>query len=87
MPHRQQRRWRGLIFSARACETTAPDEPMRDSMAYLEIFTQPRGDGTGEPREIFQGWMYASSPGLNPMEHPLYDAWVIACQAEAPSAA
>ena len=60
---------------------------MRDSMAYLEIFTQPRGDGTGEPREIFQGWMYASSPGLNPMEHPLYDAWVIACQAEAPSAA
>ena len=87
VPVGQQRRWRGLIFSARACETTAPDEPMRDSMAYLEIFTQPRGDGTGEPREIFQGWMYASSPGLNPMEHPLYDAWVIACQAEAPSAA
>lgn len=87
VPVGQQRRWRGLIFSARACETTAPDEPMRDSMAYLEIFSQPRGDGTGEPREIFQGWMYASSPGLNPVEHPLYDAWVIACQAEAPSAA
>lgn len=88
VPVGQQRRWRGLIFSARACETTAPDEPMRDSMAYLEIFSQPRGhDGAGEPREIFQGWMYASSPGLNPVEHPLYDAWVIACQAEAPSAA
>jgi hypothetical protein len=88
VPVGQQRRWRGLIFSARACETTAPDEPMRDSMAYLEIFSQPRGhDGVGEPREIFQGWMFASSPGLNPVEHPLYDAWVIACQAEAPSAA
>lgn len=88
VPVGQQRRWRGLIFSARACETTAPDEPMRDSMAYLEIYSQPRGrDGGGEPREIFQGWMYASSPGLNPVEHPLYDAWVIACQAEAPAAA
>lgn len=87
VPVGQQRRWRGLIFSARACETTAPDEPMRDSMAYLEIYSQPRGrDVGGEPREIFQGWMYASSPGLNPVEHPLYDAWVIACQAEAPSA-
>ena len=87
VPVGQQRRWRGLIFSARACETTAPDEPMRDSMAYLEIYSQPRTrDASREPREIFQGWMYASSPGLNPVEHPLYDAWVIACQAEAPSA-
>lgn len=88
IPVGQQRRWRGIVFRARACETTAADEPMPDSMAYLEVYSQPRTrDGTGQPREIFQGWMYASAPGLNPMEHPLYDAWVIACQAEAPSAA
>lgn len=85
VPVGQQRRWRGLIFSARACETTAADEPMRDSMAYLQIYSQPRSQGGGQPREIFQGWMYASSPALNPVEHPLYDAWVISCQAEAPS--
>jgi hypothetical protein len=88
VPVGQQRRWQGLVFRARACETTAADEPMRDSMAYLEIYAQPRSrEGAVEPREIFQGWMYASAPGLNPVEHPLYDAWVISCQAEDPSAA
>jgi len=86
VPVGQQRRWRGLVFRARACETTAADEPMRDSMAYLEIYSQPRArDGAVDPRRIFQGWMFASSPGLSAMQHPLYDAWVIACQAEAPS--
>lgn len=86
VPVGQQRRWRGLVFRARACETTAPDEPMRDSVAYLEIYSQPRArDGAVDPRRIFQGWMFASSPGLSAMQHPLYDAWVIACQAEAPS--
>ena len=86
VPVGQQRRWRGLVFRARACETTAADEPMRDSMAYLEIYSQPRArDGAIDPRRIFQGWMFASSPGLSGMQHPLYDAWVISCQAEAPS--
>ena len=27
----------------------------------------------------FAGWMFASSPGLNALEHPVYDIWVIAC--------
>ncbi len=30
---------------------------------------------------LFSGWMYASSPGLNALEHPTYDAWVISCSA------
>ena len=28
---------------------------------------------------VFSGWMYGSSPGLNGVEHPLYDVWVISC--------
>ncbi len=88
VPVGQQRRWRGLVFRVRACETTATDEPMRDSVAYLEIFSQPRArDGAVDPRRVFQGWVFASSPALSGLEHPLYDAWVISCQAEAPSEA
>jgi hypothetical protein len=30
---------------------------------------------------LFSGWMYASSPGLNALEHPTYDVWVISCSA------
>jgi len=38
------------------------------------------------PKQAFKGWMYASSPGLNPLEHPVYDAWLIACRTAAPPA-
>jgi hypothetical protein len=33
-----------------------------------------------KPKEIFSGWSFASSPGLNPLQHPIYDAWVIGCR-------
>ena len=29
---------------------------------------------------IFTGWMFASSPSLNAIEHPVYDVWVIDCK-------
>ncbi|MEL7030651.1 MAG: DUF2155 domain-containing protein [Pseudomonadota bacterium] len=38
-----------------------------------------------EPDVRFTGWMFASSPGLNALEHPVYDIWVIACNEVAPS--
>ena len=86
-PVGQQRRWRGLVFRVRACEATAEDEALRDSIAYLEITSQPRTrEGWASSREVFQGWMFASAPGLNPIEHPLYDVWVISCQTREPAA-
>lgn len=36
-----------------------------------------------DPDRIFGGWMFASSPALNPLEHPVYDVWVIDCKTEA----
>lgn len=80
-------RYKTLIFTVRACERTAPDEPIDDSVGYLEVQSQPRA-GPGRPgpppRPTFKGWMYASSPGLHPLEHPVYDAWLITCRAAAP---
>lgn len=41
------------------------------------------GDGeVAEGDSVFSGWMFASSPALNPLEHPVYDVWVIDCQTE-----
>ncbi len=34
-------------------------------------------------RQIFSGWMFASSPGLNAVEHPIYDVWLTACKGTA----
>jgi hypothetical protein len=33
-------------------------------------------------RRIFTGWMLADSPGLNAIEHPIYDIWLNACKME-----
>lgn len=87
-PIGQAVRYKSLVITVRACETTASDEDAPDSAAYMTIDSQPKpsaGRGAPAPRQVFRGWMYASSPGLNPLEHPVYDAWLIACRASGPS--
>lgn len=69
-----------LIFAARACEVSAADDPTEDSVAYLEVSLQPRAQGA-ETRQIFRGWMFASTPGVSGLQHPVYDAWVVGCKA------
>lgn len=74
-------RYKGLVFNVRACETTAADEPMADSAAYVEVRSEPRTQAEQTPsRRVFRGWMYARSPSLNPLEHNVYDAWLISCR-------
>ena len=34
---------------------------------------------------LFSGWMFASSPALSALEHPVYDVWVIDCQLDLPA--
>lgn len=80
-------RWKGLVFTVRACERSASDEPIEDAIVHLTIDAQPRpqpGRPTPAPKQAFKGWMFAASPGLNPVQHATYDAWAISCRASAP---
>jgi hypothetical protein len=69
-----------LTIVARTCYSTPASETPETS-AFLQIEDQ-RPDQSA--RQVFSGWMYASSPGLNAMQHPLYDVWVISCRTNAP---
>lgn len=83
-------RYKSLVFTVRACERSTEDEAQEDSMVYITVQSQPRpspGKPTPPPRQAFRGWMYASSPGLNPLQHPIYDAWLITCRAASPAIA
>lgn len=85
-PVGQPIRYKTLIITVRACETTATDEEQPDSAAYMTVDSQPKaapGRAAPAPRQVFRGWMFASSPGLNPLQHPVYDAWLISCRASA----
>jgi len=82
-------RYKSLIFTVHACETNAADENAPDAFAHVEIDAQPPAPDGQQPqpaRQVFRGWMFASSPGLNLLEHPIYDAWLIACKTAGPSA-
>ena len=69
-----------LTITARTCYSTPPSETPETS-AFLQIIDH-RPD---QPeRRAFSGWMYASTPGLNSLQHPLYDVWVISCITTAP---
>jgi hypothetical protein len=65
-----------LTITVRFCYSTPPSETPETS-AFLQVEDRRPGQPV---RRIFSGWMYASSPGLNGMEHPLYDVWVISCR-------
>lgn len=68
-------RFGSLEIIARVCDKRPPEETP-ESAAFLDIWeVRP-----GEPAvSLFRGWMFASSPALSAMEHPVYDVWVLDC--------
>ena len=65
-----------LQIVVRKCERTPPEEPP-ESAAFLEIYEAKPGE---DRLDLFYGWMFASSPSLNGLEHPVYDVWVLDCK-------
>ena len=72
-----------LEVVVRTCSKTPPEEPP-ESTAFVEIYDVRPGE---EPMRVFSGWMFASSPALSAMEHPVYDIWVVDCINDSSSAA
>jgi len=61
-----------LSITLEECRAPA-DNPLGDAYALLTI--RPAAGGA----VLFRGWMIASSPALNPLDHPRYDVWVLRC--------
>lgn len=65
-----------LFIKVHHCDKRPPEEPP-ESAAFLDI-TERNTDG--QSVRVFTGWMFASSPALNALEHPVYDVWVNNCK-------
>ena len=64
-----------LQVTPKACYSRPPTEtPQTDAFVDVDEVTLK-----GRIRRIFTGWMFKSSPGLNAVEHPIYDVWLINC--------
>jgi len=65
-----------LKVTPRACYSRPPEEQPKTT-SFVEV-DEIQLDG--EERRIFTGWMFAESPGLNAVEHPVFDVWLTDCQ-------
>ena len=65
-----------LQVTPRVCYTrSAAETPKTTGFLEVDEITLDR-----KIRRIFSGWMFADSPGLNAIEHPVYDIWLKNCK-------
>ena len=67
-----------LQVTPRVCYTR-PDTEAPKTTAFIEVDEITLDSNI---RRIFTGWMFADSPGLNAIEHPVYDVWLKDCKME-----
>lgn len=65
-----------LKVTPRVCYSRPPTEPPKTT-SFVEV-DEIQLDGA--QKRIFTGWMFAESPGLNAVEHPVFDVWLTDCQ-------
>jgi hypothetical protein len=65
-----------LQLTPRVCYTRPATETQRTSV-FLEVDQVSLKGGV---QRIFTGWMFAESPALNPIDHPVYDIWLVDCR-------
>lgn len=82
VPLNQTVKFGSLKLTPRVCFTRDPTEPPKTS-TFVEV---QEVELDGSERKIFSGWMFAESPGLNAVEHPVFDVWLTGCDGGATSA-
>lgn len=65
-----------LKVTPRACDTRPPTE-IPNTTSFVEVDEVKL---SGEQHRIFTGWMFAESPGLHAVEHPVFDVWLTSCK-------
>jgi hypothetical protein len=71
-----------LQLTPRACYTR-PSTETANTDAFVEVDEVTL---RGEVKRIFTGWVFAASPGLHAVEHPIYDLWLTDCKGPATTA-
>ena len=65
-----------LQITERVCYTRPPTEaPQTDTFVEVDEI-----DADKNTKRIFTGWMFAASPGLHALDHPVYDIWLTGLQ-------
>jgi hypothetical protein len=75
VPLNQSVQFGSLKVTPRVCYSRPPTEPPKTT-SFVEV-DETQLDG--QVKRLFSGWMFAESPGLNAVEHPVFDVWLTDC--------
>lgn len=76
IPIGEERRFGGLVVKPDTClSSPITEEPKTTSFVQVDQIESDESRKT-----IFSGWMFAESPGLNAVEHAIYDVWLTGCR-------
>ena len=75
-----------LAIRLATCETTPPWVSPKQSGGFIQVDeTVRRGGAATTVRRVFSGWLFAESPSLNAMRHPVFDVWLKSCTMSFPA--
>jgi hypothetical protein len=76
VPLNQTVQFGALKVTPRVCYSRPPTEQPKTT-SFVEV---DEIELEGGEKRIFTGWMLAESPGLNAVEHPVFDVWLTGCE-------
>ena len=82
----EAKRLDNVVVKLASCERTAIWETPQETGAFVQVLVQERKtvDDPLRWQKVFSGWLFKNSPGLNVVEHPIYDVWVKDCAMKYP---
>ena len=72
----EEKKFQNLIIKSLKCKNSEFDDNP-DITAYLQV--KDLNNDNNDKVFIFNGWTFASSPSLQPFDHPVYDIWLTKC--------
>ncbi len=69
-------KYKNLQIKVLKCRNSEFDDDP-EITAYLQVIDLNKSDN--DEVFVFNGWSFASSPSINPFDHPVYDLWIIEC--------
>jgi hypothetical protein len=76
IPVGEERRFGALVVKPENCLSSPITEEPKTT-GFIEV---DQIESNNTRKNIFSGWMFAESPGLNAVEHAIYDVWLIGCR-------
>tara|TARA_B100000965_G_scaffold381775_1_gene379522 strand:- start:1041 stop:1439 length:399 start_codon:yes stop_codon:yes gene_type:complete len=76
LENREPIKYKDLLIKSMKCKNSGFDDNP-EITAYIQV-----SDLTNKDKDnvfVFNGWMFSSSPSINPFDHPVYDIWLVSC--------